>query len=77
MKSPSRRILGITALITGATSLCLLILPYVFFPQFYVAKANAATGYTAPATVEGWAFMIAGLSLLAVTVVCAKLRKQY
>jgi hypothetical protein len=53
----------------------MLILPYIMFPQWYIPKADAFAGYTAPATVEGWAFMIAGLALLAVTIVCAKLRK--
>ncbi|HSV49422.1 MAG TPA: hypothetical protein VLH35_03820 [Candidatus Acidoferrales bacterium] len=76
MKIPSNRTLGITALVTGAVSLCLLVMPYMLFPQFYIPKANAATGYTAPATVEGWAFMVSGLTLLAVTIVCAKLRKR-
>lgn len=75
MQKPSPRTFGIIALVTGAVSLCLLILPYMMFPEWYIAKANAATGYTAPATVEGWAFMIAGLALLGVTIVCAKLRK--
>jgi hypothetical protein len=76
MQKPSPRIFGLIALATGAVSLCLLILPYMVFPQWYIPKANAATGYTAPATIEGWAFMIVGLALLAVTIVCAKLRKM-
>jgi hypothetical protein len=75
MQKPSPRTFGLIALVTGAISLCLLILPYIMFPQWYIPKADAAAGYTAPATVEGWAFMISGLALLGVTIVCAKLRK--
>ena len=74
---PSRQTLGIVALVTGIIAFCLLVLPYMLFPQFYIPKANAATGYTAPATIEGWIFMIAGLALMAVAAVCAMLRKNY
>jgi len=77
MKKPSHRTLGIAALVTGAATFGLLVLPYMLFPQFYVPKANASMGYTAPATVEGLVFMVAGLVMLVVTVVCAKLYRNY
>jgi len=73
----SSRSLGIVAFVTGAISLCLLVLPYMFFTEFYIPKANVGIGYTAPATIEGWAFMIAGLALLIVTVIFAKLYRKY
>ena len=72
----SHRTLGIAALVTGVIAFCLLVLPYMLFPQFYVPKANAGMGYTAPATVEGWIFMIAGLAMLLVTIVCTKLYRN-
>ncbi len=76
-KKISHRTLGIVALVTGILSVSLLVLPYMLFPQFYIPKANAGLGYTAPATIEGLAFMIAGFVLLAVTIVAAKLYKSY
>ncbi len=75
MKIPSRNILGIMALVTGVPALCLLVLPYYLFPDFYVAKTSGI-GYTSPATIEGWIFMIIGLGLLAVTIACVMLRKN-
>jgi len=60
MAKLSSMTLGVFALITGATGICLLVLPYLFFPQFYIPKANSSMGYTSPATIEGWAFMIVG-----------------
>ena len=76
MKIPSRKTLGIIALLTGVPALGLLFIPYMLFPQWYIPKANAASGYVAPATIEGWVFMAAGLALLAVAVVCGMLRKS-
>ncbi len=76
MKKLSRRTLGILALVTGAATFGLLVLPYMLFPQFYVPKANASMGYTAPATVEGLVLMVAGFVMLLVTVVCAKLYRN-
>ena len=73
---PSRQTLGIVALVTGIIAFCLLVLPYMLFPQFYIPKANAATGYIAPATIEGWIFMIAGLTFMIIAVVCTMLRKN-
>jgi len=61
--------LRIVAFATGVIALCLLVLPYVFFPQFYTPKANSSMGYTAPATIEGWIVMIIGLCLLIVTII--------
>jgi hypothetical protein len=49
----------------------------MLFPQFYIPKANAATGYIAQATIEGLIFMIAGLALMIVAAVCAMLCKNY
>jgi hypothetical protein len=75
MKIPSRQTLGIIALTTGVPAICLLVLPYHLFPEFYIAKTSGI-GYTSPATIEGWIFMIAGLALLAVTIACVMLRKH-
>jgi hypothetical protein len=75
MKKPSPRTFSLMALATGAVSLCLLLLPYVMFPHWYNPKTDGGLGYSTPATFEGWAFMIAGLALLGVAIVCAKLRK--
>jgi len=49
-------------------ALCFLILPYMIFPQFYIPKTNASSGYLLPATTEGWAFLIIGLGLLGLAV---------
>lgn len=77
MKIPSRNTLGFIALLTGVPALALLILPYKLFPEWYIPKDNAAAlGYIAPATIEGWIFMGAGLALLAVAVICVMLRKS-
>ncbi len=75
MKIPSRYTLGIIALATGIPAVCLLVLPYHLFPEFYIAKTSGI-GYTSPATIEGWIFMISGLALLAVTIACVMLRKS-
>jgi len=72
----SSRSLGIISFVTGAIAICFLILPYLLFPQFYVPKANSAIGYVGPATVEGWIFMITGLSLIGVTIILRILRRQ-
>lgn len=69
MEKISSRALGVSAIIAGAIGICLLVLPYLFYPQFYVSKANSSMGYTSPATIEGWAFMIAGLCLVGFTIV--------
>lgn len=73
---PSRQTLGVIALFTGIIAFCLLVLPYMLFPQFYIPKANAATGYIAPATIEGWILMIVGLTFMTIAVVCTMLRKN-
>jgi hypothetical protein len=65
----NRRLFGYLTLIIA---LALLVLPYNFFPQFYIAKANASTGYVGPATIEGWAFMIMGITLVLVSVFLLK-----
>jgi hypothetical protein len=75
MQKPSPRTLGVIAIIAGVAAFSMLVLPYVLCPQWYIPKADAAMGYTAPATVEGWALMIAGLVFVGVAVVCLKLRK--
>ena len=75
MQKPSPGTFSIIALATGVISLCLLMLPYILFPQWYNPKTDGGLGYSTPATLEGWVFMITGLALLAVAIVCAKLRK--
>jgi hypothetical protein len=66
----NRRIFGYVIL---AIALCILVLPYVFFPQFYIPKAEASMGYVAPATIEGWAFMAFGITLVIASIVLLKL----
>jgi hypothetical protein len=58
--------------LTLIIALALLVLPYNFFPQFYIAKANASMGYVGPATIEGWAFMVMGITLVLVSVFLLK-----
>ncbi len=69
MQPQNRRILGYLTLIVA---IAILVLPYNFFPQFYIAKANASMGYVGPATIEGWAFMIVGIALIIVSVFLLK-----
>ena len=65
----NRRIFGYIVLIIA---LAILVLPYNFFPQFYIPKANASMGYVGPATIEGWAFMIIGIALVLVSIFLLK-----
>jgi len=65
----SSRALGAAASITGVMAIFLLTVPYYLFPQFYIPKATGSLGYIAPASVEGWAFLVSGLLLLCMTVV--------
>jgi hypothetical protein len=67
--SQNRRIFGYIVLIVA---LVILVLPYNFFPQFYIPKENASTGYVGPATIEGWAFMIIGIALVLVSIFLLK-----
>ena len=67
--SQNRRIFGYIVLIIA---IAVLVLPYNFFPQFYIPKANASSGYVGPATIEGWAFMIIGITLVLVSVFLLK-----
>ncbi|MCW4001493.1 MAG: hypothetical protein NWE93_14775 [Candidatus Bathyarchaeota archaeon] len=71
----SHRALGVTALASGIMAFCLLVLPYMLFPQFYVPKTSGV-GYTAPATIEGLVLMAAGLVLLVVSVIFAQLYRH-
>ncbi|NLF88782.1 hypothetical protein GX563_08170 [Candidatus Bathyarchaeota archaeon] len=75
MKKPSNRTLIVIAIIAGVAAFCTLVLPYMLCPQWYIPKANASTGYTAPVTAEGWALMIAGFVFVGIATVCLKLRK--
>lgn len=75
MQKPSPRTLVVIAIVAGVAAFCTLVLPYMLCPQWYIPKADASMGYTAPATVEGWALMIAGLVFVGVAAVCLKLRK--
>jgi len=65
----NRRIIGYVLLAVG---LGILVIPYVFFPQFYIPKADASMGYVAPASIEGWVFMGVGIALLLVGIFFAK-----
>lgn len=69
MFSRNRRIFGYIALIIA---LAIVVLPYHFFPQFFIAKENAATGYVGPATIEGWATLIVGIPLLLISIYLIK-----
>jgi len=75
MHKPSPRTFVLIAIVAGVAAFCTLVLPYMLCPQWYIPKANAAAGYTAPATVEGWALMIVGLVCVGVAAVCLRLRK--
>lgn len=70
-KTQPTRTISLIALITGATAISLLTVPYYLFPQFFTPKANAVMGYTSPATTEGWIIMTAGLLLLGTAIVLA------
>jgi hypothetical protein len=65
----SSRALGATTSLTGVLAIFLLTVPYYLLPRFYVPKARSYLGYIAPASAEGWAFLISGLLLLCITVV--------
>jgi hypothetical protein len=69
MPLQNRRVFGYIVLIIA---LAILVLPYNFFPQFYVAKENASMGYIGPATIEGWAFMIIGIAMILVSIFLLK-----
>ena len=71
--TPNRRIFGYIVLIIA---LAILVLPYNFFPQFFIAKENASAGYVGPATIEGWIFMIIGISLLLISIYLIKFVPQ-
>ncbi len=77
MVNLSHRVTGIITAITGAATFGFLVLPYMLFPEFYIAKSNPSMGYTSPATVEGWAFTIVGVAMLLITVVMAKLYRSH
>jgi hypothetical protein len=72
----SCRSLGIIGCLTGVVSVCFLTVPYYLFPQFYLPKTNPLLGYVAPATSEGWAFLITGLLLLVAAVAAIVLFKK-
>jgi hypothetical protein len=55
---------GATALASLLAGLFLLAAPYYLFPESYAPKADPAWGYTAPATLEGWIVLAAGLALI-------------
>ena len=61
----NRRLVGYVLL---AAALCFLIVPYVFFPQFYIPKAEASMGFVAPASIEGVVLMAFGITLLLVSI---------
>jgi hypothetical protein len=67
--SRNRRIFGYAILIAA---LAILVLPYYFFPQFFIAKENAAAGYVGPATIEGWASLLIGIPLLLISIFLIK-----
>jgi len=69
MDFSKRRILGFIILVIA---LATLVLPYYFFPQFFIAKENAAAGYVGPATIEGWASLVIGIPLLLISILLIK-----
>jgi hypothetical protein len=66
----NHKILGYIIL---AIAICILLIPYVFCPQYYIPKADASMWYTAPATVEGWVLMGIGIALLLSSIVLIKI----
>jgi hypothetical protein len=76
LRKLSPRALLVIMLLTGIAGICFLFLPYLLFPQFYIPKANSLIGYTSPATIEGWIFMVAGLGMVILTVILRIIRRQ-
>jgi hypothetical protein len=70
----THRTLGIAGGVSLIAALCLLVLPYTLFPEFYVPKTSGI-GYTAPATIEGLVFMAAGIVMIVLTVIFSMLYK--
>ncbi|MGD0643566.1 MAG: hypothetical protein ABSA75_01525 [Candidatus Bathyarchaeia archaeon] len=50
------------------TSLLLLVVPYILFPQDYIPKANPVDGYVSPKTPAAWAILIVALALLGIAI---------
>lgn len=68
-KRISTSTLLIIAFILLTVSISLIIVPYMFYPQFYTPKSNASFGYTMPNTLEGWTFLVTALILLALGII--------
>jgi len=67
-KALSTRTLGVISLLSGVAFFILLILPYHYFPQSYIPKANPEWGYYMPKSPEAWVVLIIALSFLALSI---------
>jgi heme/copper-type cytochrome/quinol oxidase subunit 2 len=59
----------IIAFILITVSISLIIVPYMFYRQFYTPKSNSSFGYAMPYTLEGWIILITALILLALGII--------
>lgn len=64
----SIRTLGVISLLSGAAFFILLTLPYYYFPQSYIPKANPEYGYYMPKSPEAWVALIVALSFLGLSI---------
>jgi hypothetical protein len=67
-KALSTRTLGVISLLSGAAFFILLTLPYYYFPQSYIPKANPEYGYYMPKSPEAWVVLVVALSFLALSI---------
>jgi NADH:ubiquinone oxidoreductase subunit 3 (subunit A) len=67
-KALSTRTLGVISLLSGAAFFILLTLPYYYFPQSYIPKANPDWEYYMPKSPEAWVVLIVALSFLALSI---------
>ena len=67
-KALSTRTLGVISLLSGAAFFILLTLPYYYFPQSYIPKANPVYGYYMPKSAEAWVALVVALCFLALSI---------
>jgi hypothetical protein len=67
-KALSSRTLGVISLLSGAAFFILLTVPYYYFPQSYIPKANPDWGYYMPKSAEAWVVLVVALSFLGLSV---------
>lgn len=64
----SARTMGTLGLVSFISGFALLSAPYLLFPGSYTPKANAAWGYSEPATFEAWIVLGAAIGLIFLSV---------